>query len=258
MSESADSTGYFQSRLHRRARPGMFAIVLSIAIHAGAVGAAAYARSGSDSEFDDLKTYRVKIYSPPPQVEGPPQPPPATPTPPITQPDPKPKAVEEPKPQPKAPEKPKHKPEAPKPAARPATTPSTEKPKTEPNKQPDKPVTGQNAKPDSPGGENIDVDIAGAEFPFPEYLQNVILQMSRYFRWTGACNLSARVGFYIREDGSVMSPRVLQSSKDREFDRAILRALDMINKAKAFGPLPDEFTLDRLAVAYTFDPPCGR
>jgi len=258
MAHPADSTGFFQSRQYRRARPGMFAIVASIAVHVGAIGGAAYARNAGASEFDQFKTYRVKIYSPPPQVEGPPQPPP-----PVTQPAPAPepetkaKAVEPPKPEPKPVEKPKPTPKpTPKPPVKPAA--STEKPKTETKKAPDKPVVGPNAKPGSTGGENIDVDIAGAEFPFPEYLENVILQVNRYFRWTGACNLRARVGFYVREDGSVMGPRVLDSSGNREFDRAALRALDMISKAKAFGPLPDEFTLDRLGVAYTFDPPCGR
>lgn len=257
MAHSANSTGHFQSRLERRARPGVFAVVSSIIIHAAAVGGAAYARSGVDAEFDDFQTYRVKIYSPPPQVEGPQQLTPPEPAPAPPAPEPKNKAVEEPKPQPKPPEKPKPKPES-KPVVK-APAEKTEKPKSaSTGKETPKPVVGPNARPDSPGGENLDIDIAGAEFPFPGYQENVILQINRYFRWNGACNLSTRVGFYIREDGSVMSPRVLNASGNREFDRAALRALDMIDKAKAFGPLPKEFTLDRLGVAYTFDPPCGR
>lgn len=267
MAEPANSTGHFQSRLHRQSRPGTFAIVLSIFVHAAALGGAAYTHKAGASEFDDFKVYRVKVYSPPPQVEGPPQPVPPVIEPAPPAPEPNAKAVEAPKPKPEPP-KPQPKPE-PKPAAKPPTPAPTPAKKPEPTKTaessksgsasraPNKPVVGPNARADSPGGENIDVDIDGAEFPFPGYLENVILQINRYFRWTGACNLTARIGFYIRDDGSVQSPRVIQGSGNREFDRAALRAIEMVGTNKQFGALPEQFTLDRLGISYTFDPPCA-
>ena len=55
--------------------------------------------------------------------------------------------------------------------------------------------------------------MAGDAFPYPEYLENIIRQLNRYFRWTGA-DLTAQVGFEIQRDGSVKAIRVHPVAED--------------------------------------------
>ncbi len=108
------------------------------------------------------------------------------------------------------------------------------------------------------GGKGTDVanvDLAGLEFPYPAYLQNIVNQIARNFTWKGPQTYRAEVQFFIRRDGSVARIRVLPSSKAAyDFKIEATGAIEAAGKAKAFGPLPDGFADDVLPVVFTFDP----
>lgn len=220
----------------RPPRPDRRTLFGSFAFHIVLVGAILTLGAISAHKTQVFEQYAVKIYSPPPQVEGTPPPKPEVAAPTI---------VQQPKPEPK-PTPPKRVNEN----KRPEQTP-TEKP---PEKKPE-PVKGETPDPKSAGGENLDVDISGQEFPFPEYLANIIRQMDRYFRWNGNGNPSAVVAFAINRDGSVGNIRVVERSGDILFDAETMSAVEIAGKRGAFGPLPEGWVQDRLWVRFRFIPP---
>lgn len=240
MARARDATVLGGSIGRRQPKPDRRAVLGSVAFHASLL-LALWGFTAIQADIPEFEVYRVKLYSPPPQVEAPApepvavrtpiqtprtveriqEPPPSTP-----QPTPKPQTVEEPPP------------EQPKP------------------KEPE-PIAGPGAKPDSPGGENIDVNLEGQDFPYPEYLQNIILQLQRYFRWSGSPNLANQVMFYVQRDGTVGGIQVLQRSGDINFDLQAVNAVEQAGRRGAFGPLPDGWVQDRLWVRFRFLPPGG-
>jgi protein TonB len=180
----------------------------------------------------EFKVYRVSIVSPPPQVAGEPEP---------VAPE-VPKVVQErpveapPKPQPKAP-----------PVQKPTAQP---KPKEE-----SRPAQGRNPKPEEKvGGDGLNVQLDGELFPYPEYLNNIIRQINRFFRWTGAGGLTAEVYFVIRRDGTVEDIRLLRGSGNLEFDFEAMGAVEAVGTRGLFGPLPEGYTQERLPVSFRFRP----
>ena len=225
-------------RSQQRSGPSRRAMVGSIVLH-GLLGATVVASAQiqpAEKPMDNFRTFRVEIFSPPPQVEGEPTPPKELPKSPIVKqvkaPEPKPKAVAK---QPAPPKKETGK------AVKPQTTKA--------------PVRGRNARPGPVGGENLNVLQEGEEFPYPEYLGNVVTQINRYFRWNGAGNLEAEVGFYIRRDGSISGLRVYRRSGEIQFDLSAADAVNAVAKARGFGALPDGFDRDSLGVLFRFLPP---
>ncbi|HEX6062713.1 MAG TPA: TonB C-terminal domain-containing protein [Longimicrobiales bacterium] len=225
----------FAERMRGATRPGKGAILGSVLVHLLLAAGVVVAALRTPGEAIEYKVYRVDLYSPPPQVEGEPE-----------APKPQPAIV-----RPEAPSEPTVREKAPAPAPKP---------------QPKKPVStgtgksevakGRNPDPKSlVGGEGIDVHMAGEEFPYPEYLENIILQLNRYFRWNGAPNLEAKIGFEIMRDGSVRRIRVLQKSGNINFDLEAVSAIEQAGKRGAFGPLPRGWVNDRLPVAFSFLPP---
>lgn len=186
-------------------------------------------------DLPEFQTFQVKLYSPPAQVQGPPIPQPT-----VTE-----TIVQAPT------------------VERPVETPRTEPEvqRTEqtliPEEKPEEPApaAGDRPDPDSPGGDDIDVDIEGQEFPFPDYLNNIILQMRRYFRWSGESSPQVVVAFYISRDGSVGGLRVVEKSSEWRFDLQVMDAVTQAGRRGAFGPLPDGWLQDRLWVRFTFIPP---
>ena len=85
-------------------------------------------------------------------------------------------------------------------------------------------------------------------------LQNILLQLKRYFRWDGAANLSAQVVFFIKRDGSVGGVDVLSKSGNFRFDVQAIEAVEQAGRAKAFGPLPDDWQGEKLYILNTFEP----
>jgi len=222
----------------RSPRPDRRTLFGSFAFHLVLVASVILLGALGGPPKEEFETYAVKIYSPPPQEEGPPTPEPEVAAPTIVQ-------------QPKV-ERPPTPPKRVNETKRPEQTP-TEKPIEKP-KDPE-PVKGANPDPTSVGGENLDVDISGQEFPFPEYLENIIRQMDRYFRWSGSGTPSAVVAFYINRDGTSGGIRIVERSGDIMFDAETMSAVELAGKNKAFGPLPDGWLQDRLWVRFRFLPP---
>ncbi len=104
------------------------------------------------------------------------------------------------------------------------------------------------------GADVANVQIAGTDFPYPEYLQNVVRQIAIRFRPPGGRELQAVVAFLIRRDGSVTGIRLTTRSGVFAFDTEAMGAVDAAAGARAFGPLPQGFADDVLPVIFSFDP----
>jgi periplasmic protein TonB len=236
MSENAPQTPLAKTLLRgKRQRPGKVALIASIVLHASLIVAVPViaAVTRTEEPIKQFQTFRISMASPPPQAAGEPEP--VAPKPAIAR-------------QPKPPEvKPKTKAPAPKPAPVPASKPAaTKKPE---------PTRGRNPKPESPGGDGLNVLMEGEEFPYPEYLENVIRQVDRYFRPLGEGNLESQVGFYIRKDGSVSGLRVYRKSGNSLFDINAVEAVEQAAKRGLLGPLPKGYPRDSLGILFKFVPP---
>lgn len=234
----------------RRPRPDRRAVLGSIAFHVLLL-AGLYAAGLHRATLPEFEVYRVQLRSPPPQV--------AAETPVVAPVAPDPIVVREaPRTPPEATRPTPPKPEPPK-ETTPAETPprpvkTPEKAAEDPPKEPVK-SAGQAADSASTGGENIDVDMEGREFPYPEYLQNVISQLHRHFRWAGNPNLQAEVAFHITRDGSVGGIVVSRKSGDFNFDMEAMAAVEQVGRRGLFGPLPEGWVADRLWIRFRFLPP---
>lgn len=257
-------TGPREGGGRRRQGPGGYALLGSVALHLLAVAGFWVTGLSHASPLPPLKSYRVDIVSPPPVERGPalpeskPEPEP-TPTPPAAQPEPEPEPappVVQPEPTP-APPAPKPKPE-PKPQAKPAEPkpkPVAEKPVEAKPKPAPRPATGQQPKPDAAkSGSGLNVRIDGDLFPYPDYLEGIVEQIGRYLRWQGDTGLRAEVYFEIMRDGSVQGIRLLTGSGNAAFNIEAMSAIEQAGRRRAFGPLPEAYTEDRLPVSFYFQP----
>jgi TonB family protein len=105
------------------------------------------------------------------------------------------------------------------------------------------------------GDEAINVQLEGAAFVDPGYLQNIIRQVNRYWRPpAGGRHLRAEVVFVIEQDGSVEGIEMLARSGDMSFDLEARGAIEAAGRAKVFGPLPAAWPRDRLRISFFFDP----
>ncbi len=237
MSQTAD--GPLFTLRSARAKPSPAAMVASVLLHGALFASIWWTTMHIARPPVEFKTYRVNIVSPPPQELGPPDLVTSTvPTaaPPKVEPaKPAPVKAETPKPQPRTP---------------PTPTKSTAdvKKKT--------PAKGWNPRPGAEvGGSGLNVQIAGEDFPFPDYLNNIILQINRYFRWTGTPGLKAKVYFVVNRDGSVSDIRVLERSGSFPFDLQAQGAIEAAGNNKAFGALPRGYEPRRLPVELYIEPP---
>jgi protein TonB len=164
----------------------------------------------------------------------------AVPTPPQEKPAPvKPK----PTPPPKAPAKPEPKPP----------------PVAEPNKEPPPPTAApvEPAKGETPstGTDAATIKTPGLDFPFPEYLRNIVNQIyQRWDRENVRQNSFAEISFLIRRDGTVHDIRFVTRSGSFAFDLGAPGAIEAAGNALAFGPLPDGWDADVLPVSFYFKP----
>jgi outer membrane biosynthesis protein TonB len=160
----------------------------------------------------------------------------AIPTPPVEKPAPL-------KPQPaKLPPKPE-----PKPPPQPETKEAPAK-----TRAPEKPLPGETP---STGTDIATVKTPGLDFPYPEYLRNIVSEV--YRRWdrpSGAASLQAEVAFLILRDGSVREIKFIRSSGNFAFDLDAQGAIEAAGNARAFGPLPDGYPADLLPVSFYFTP----
>lgn len=239
--QGGQEPGTWGTRLRRRgSRPPRRFVAYSIGLHA-AVVAGLYLGGLHRVELPEFETYRVNLISPPPAEAGEPEPVVTPPAPVVQAPPPEPPPPQQ-QPQPQPPPPP------------PQRTP----PPPEPERRPDppRPTRGPDPAPSTVAGENLQIQQDGREFQYPEYLENIMRQLTRYMRPpAGQENLEAEVVFYINRDGSVGGIRVSQSSGSFQFNAQAMQAVEQAGRARAFGPLPDDWQRDRLYISYTFERP---
>jgi protein TonB len=142
-----------------------------------------------------------------------------------------------------------------KPEPRPAPKPPEPRERTEPNPRTTPPVAPLPGEQPSTGADLANVSTPGLQFPFPEYLRNIVQEV--YRRWQrplGNAALRTEVSFLILRDGSVREIRVTRSSGSFSFDLAAQGAIEAAGAAGAFGPLPDGWGADVLPVSFYFTP----
>ena len=151
----------------------------------------------------------------------------------------------------------------PKPTPPPKTPPKPEpKPpprRTEPEREAPPPTSSPTplAKGETPstGTDAATIKTPGLEFPYPEYLRNIVNQV--YTRWDRENALQHRtavVSFMIRRDGSVHDIRFITRSGSFAFDLGAQGAIEAAGNSLAFGPLPDGWEADVLPVSFYFKP----
>ena len=107
----------------------------------------------------------------------------------------------------------------------------------------------------STGRDATTISTPGLDFPFPEYLRNIMNQI--YRRWrrpTGNVPLRAEIFFLIRRDGSVAEVRFVKRSGNFSYDLEAQGAIEAAAKARAFGQLPDGWENDVLPISFYFEP----
>ncbi len=105
----------------------------------------------------------------------------------------------------------------------------------------------------STGSDAATVSTEGVEFPFPEFLQNIVSQVLR--RWQRPLDntpLEAEVGFMVHRDGSVTDLQFVKRSGNFAFDLEAQGAIEEAGRFKAFGSLPDGWVPDVLFVRFYF------
>ncbi len=158
---------------------------------------------------------------------------------------------------------PQEKPAPVKPKPTPPKTPPKPEPKPPAPAEPDReappptaaPVTPAEGETPSTGTDAVTIKTPGLEFPYPEYLRNIVNQI--YQRWDreGAReNSFAEISFMIRRDGSVHDIRFVTRSGSFAFDLSAQGAIEAAGNATAFGPLPDGWEADVLPVSFYFKP----
>lgn len=111
----------------------------------------------------------------------------------------------------------------------------------------------------STGTAPATLKVEGVDFPYQEYLNNIVAQI--YRRWQrpgGNVSLRAEVFFLLHRDGSVSSFQFIRRSGNFGFDLEAQGAIEAAANANAFGPLPDGYPADVLPVNFFFDPRGGR
>ena len=134
-----------------------------------------------------------------------------------------------------------------KPKVKAPTQTEKKPPETKPSKEP--------ARSEEKGEDAVNVQLDGATFAYPDYLQNIIRQVYRYWRPpTGGRALRAEISFVIHRDGTVSGIDWVRRSGDLSFDLEARGAVEAAGKARAFGSLPKGYPRDRLRVSFFFDP----
>lgn len=142
--------------------------------------------------------------------------------------------------------------EEPEPEPAPIPTPEETEPVPEAAEKPVTPLPGE--KP-STGSDIANVKTPGLEFPYPNYLRNIVAQvLRRWNRPTSPSELRAEVSFLIMRDGSVRDIRFVKPSGNFSFDLAAQGAIEAAANVRAFGPLPDGYQADILPVSFFFSP----
>jgi periplasmic protein TonB len=221
----------------RDPRSKLAGIVGSVVVHAGA---ALFLMSQVRTTTATPPVYSVNLVAAPAPTQRRRIAREAIPTPPQEKPAPvKPK----PAPPPKTPPKPEPKPPAPAEPDREAPAPTAAE------------VAPAEGETPSTGTDAVTIKTPGLEFPYPEYLENIVNQV--YRRWDreeAQGNRFAEISFLIRRDGSVHDIRFVTNSGSFAFDLGAQGAIEAAGNSFAFGPLPDGWEADVLPISFYFKP----
>lgn len=105
----------------------------------------------------------------------------------------------------------------------------------------------------STGNDPVSVSTEGVAFPYPEYLQNIVVQIRR--RWQqpyGNAAPEMEVSFFIHRDGSITDLQFAKRSGSFAFDLEAQGAVEEAGRSKVFGPLPNGWESDVLFVHFLF------
>lgn len=112
--------------------------------------------------------------------------------------------------------------------------------------------------PDETPGTGVDqltFQQPGLQFPYPQYLENIVTQIRMRFTEIGwAPGLKADIAFTIRRDGSVYGVSFLSRSNSYAFNKAAEGAVQAAVNDRAFGPLPQGWPGQELPIAFSFTP----
>ena len=105
----------------------------------------------------------------------------------------------------------------------------------------------------STGSDVATVSTEGVQFPFPEYLQNIVAQvLRRWQRPLQSTPLEAEVSFFVHRDGSVTGLQLVKRSGNYAFDLEAQGAVEEAGRFKVFGALPEGWNSDVLFVRFYF------
>jgi outer membrane biosynthesis protein TonB len=154
-----------------------------------------------------------------------------------------------------APVKPLPKPKPAKTPPVPAPKPPPTETKREPPPKTAAPVAPAAGETPSTGTDAATIKTPGLQFPFPEYLRNIVNQVYRNWdRDPSRRSSSAEISFLILKDGSVRDIRFVTRSGSFSFDLGAQGAIEAAGNARGFGPLPDGWEADVLPVSIYFKP----
>ena len=150
----------------------------------------------------------------------------------------------------------------PPPKPKPTKAPAPPTPKTPPteakHEPPPKiaaPVAPAPGETPSTGADVATIKTPGLQFPFPEYLRNIVTQVYRNWdRESGRQNSFAEISFLILRDGSVRDIRFVTRSGSFSFDLGAQGAIEAAGNSRSFGELPDGWDADVLPVSFYFKP----
>ncbi|MBI4520416.1 MAG: TonB C-terminal domain-containing protein [Gemmatimonadetes bacterium] len=231
-------------RNRRKTRPGKLAVGASAVLHLAAFLLLWWSRDAF-STMPDFVVYELMLVEPPPaeaaEEVSVPAPPERT-------------VVDRPEPTPQT--------EAPPPPRRTEAPPraDTRTAERQPEREepPERP-RGPNPQPEArEAGSGLNVRLEGLRTDYPEYFQNIVRQLTRYFRWRDQGNWEAEVAFVIRKDGEVREIQWVRRSGNILFDLEAMGAVEKAGSDRAFGPLPAGFPADFLAVSFYFSPSGSR
>jgi protein TonB len=149
-------------------------------------------------------------------------------------------------------------PPKPKPTKAPAP-PEPKAPPTETKREPPPkiaaPVAPAPGETPSTGADVATIKTPGLQFPFPEYLRNIVTQVYRNWdRESARQNSFAEISFLILRDGSVRDIRFVTRSGSFSFDLGAQGAIEAAGNSRSFGQLPDGWDADVLPVSFYFKP----
>jgi periplasmic protein TonB len=105
----------------------------------------------------------------------------------------------------------------------------------------------------STGNDPVSVSTEGVAFPYPEYLQNIVVQI--YRRWQrpyGNAAPEMEISFLVHRDGSITDLQFAKRSGSFAFDLEAQGAVEEAGRSKVFGPLPTGWESDVLFVHFLF------